>query len=156
MLLHPSVCAVRECVNGVLMRHHAYAHNACARGVRQLVELIAVHLVPGCTEDPWRSRPLSDMRQYYADRSVGAAHWCQLSKALTRRGQWLDALRKNRRSHAETAACCRVLESRATGAYDWPLAGTRAQPALSNCQTLRPPSPLPRHRRHPPPPLPPL
>lgn len=56
---------------------------------------------------------------HYAESSVGAAHWVQLSKALNRRSQWLEELQKNRRHHQETAACCRVLECKGDEAeYD--------------------------------------
>ena len=85
----------------------------------ELVELIANHLDPGCkTESPWLSVPLSNVPTYYADSSVGAAHWNQLSKALSRRGQWVDTLRKNRRDHDETTACCRLLNAFDEQEYD--------------------------------------
>jgi hypothetical protein len=74
----------------------------------ELVECIAAYLVPGSLESPWLSRPLSDVSSYYAQSSIGAAHWMQLSKALFRRGQrnkWELSLQRNRRCRIETTAC---------------------------------------------------
>jgi len=93
----------------------------------ELVDLISQHLDPvTLAPSPWLSRPLSQILSQVRENSVGAAHWVMLNKALTRRGEWLDALRRNRRSHRETAACCRILEAKANGLAaeqdDWPLA----------------------------------
>lgn len=88
----------------------------------ELVELVASYLVPGTLESPWLSLPLGKVSDYYAEESVGAAHWLQLSKALARRAQrWQISLRHARRCRDETRACCRVLECRNEAAYDWPL-----------------------------------
>lgn len=85
----------------------------------ELVELIAVHLIP---ESPYLSRPLTPPpKRTFADSSVGAAHWVQLCRALVNSAAFRDSLARNRRHHFETAACCRVLESRDPDAYDWPL-----------------------------------
>jgi hypothetical protein len=110
----------------------------------ELVELVAQYLVPGCEANPWLSRPLSQVPAHYAEKSVGAAHWVQLSKALTRRGQWLETLRRNRRSHHETAACCRVINSHDEAAYDWPLAVLKLR-ASATASSGEPPSHLLSH-----------
>ena len=81
-----------------------------------------VHLVAGYL-DPSHSRPLShaDYRGEYASSSVGAAHWCQLSRTLSTSAPWSGtALQRNRRCHHETSRCCRVLEYDQSE-EDWPL-----------------------------------
>jgi len=85
----------------------------------ELVELIAVHLIP---ESPFLSRPLTPPpKGTFAHSSVGAAHWVQLCRALVNSAAFRESLARNRRHHFETAACCRVLESRDPDEYDWPL-----------------------------------
>ena len=116
----------------------------------ELVEYIGTFLVPGVHESPWLSRPLSEVASYIADRSVGAAHWCQLSKALHRRSsrdrQWLETLRRNRRSHHENAACCRVLGCHDESIYDC-APPHRLQPAPSLRARLCRPRPVAAARR---------
>ena len=90
----------------------------------ELVALIADHLAPSClaiqSEDTLHNT--TGLKRKYALESIGAAHWVQLSSAmLLKVTPWLNSLSSNRRSHHETAACCRVLELRDTMAYDWPL-----------------------------------
>ena len=117
----------------------------------RLVELVACHLVPGgAAGSPWLSRPLGQVPSYYAESSVGAAHWCQLSKALTRRSQYLEVLRNNRRHHRETQACCRVLECKGDQReYDWPLAVLKLraskQPTPQHETLLSHATPIARH-----------
>ena len=97
-----------------------------------LVGLIVHCLTPAT---PYLSRPLvSGDRYMYAESSVGAAHFMQLSASVRARAPWHATLQENRRSHHEAAACCRVIESRDEDVYDWPLQVLRlrlsgAQPA---------------------------
>ena len=84
----------------------------------ELIGLIAGFLNP----TPWPSEPLIDSGKYqFAESSVGAAHWVQLSSSVSAMAPWHSTLKNNRRSHMETVACCRVIESKDEGLYDWPL-----------------------------------
>jgi hypothetical protein len=90
----------------------------------ELVELIALYLSPMAAADVWLSQPLAlpAAKTHWAESSVGAAHWVQLSQALTKQAPWpTQCLPSNRRSHRETRACCRVIEARDVQAEDWPL-----------------------------------
>ena len=88
----------------------------------ELVDIIVSRfLLPGCAEDPWRSRPLGELSGFFAQESIGMAHWVQLGKALSRRGEAQAVLRRNRRRHRETTACCRVLQCQEANDEDWPL-----------------------------------
>jgi hypothetical protein len=110
----------------------------------ELVECIAAYLVPGSLESPWLSRPLSDVSSYYAQSSIGAAHWMQLSKALFRRGQrnkWELSLQRNRRCRIETTACCRIFECQRAGQYDCEYAELKVY-AVSRAHALTVPGPI--------------
>ena len=83
----------------------------------ELVALVAGFL------DPNNSRPLSrqDYNGEYATSSVGAAHWCQLSRSMASSAPWSTSLlQRNRQKHHETARCCRVLDYNESE-EDWPL-----------------------------------
>lgn len=107
----------------------------------EVLDLIADYLSPGT--DAWRpltphgfaemcseckTSPLIEfteaMLSDVKEQSRGAAHWLQLSHAhaaLAISSSWLQTLQCNRRSHVETAACCRVLEAKERDVYDWTL-----------------------------------
>ena len=56
---------------------------------------------------------------------------CSQPHVLTRRSQYLEVLRNNRRHHRETQACCRVLECKGDQReYDWPLAVLKLRASL--------------------------
>ena len=119
----------------MLLPIHAFDH-VPRLDSRHPVELIAEHLIPVASESPWLSRPLSQAHNYYAESSIGAAHWVQLSKALTRRGQWLEALERNRRSHRETGACCRLLAAHDEAVYDCECALAALMRRCRHCSEL--------------------
>ena len=56
----------------------------------ELVELIALYLSPMAAADVWLSQPLAlpAAKTHWAESSVGAAHWVQLSQALTKQAPW--------------------------------------------------------------------
>ena len=99
----------------------------------ELVSLIAQCLSPIAPGSPWLSQAASGSlgcrlsqlpaaKTHWAKSSIGAAHWVQLSRALgSAVPTWCAELSSSRRSHFETAACCRVIDSQNTEAYDWPL-----------------------------------
>lgn len=91
-------------------------------GLAPLWDLIADDLVGLIAHCLTPARPLvSGDKHVYAETSIGAAHWMQLSASVRARAPWHATLQENRRSHHETAACCRVIESRDEAVYDWPL-----------------------------------
>ena len=86
-----------------------------------LVSLIACYLSPIEAGSPWLSLGLPAAKTHWAAKSIGAAHWVQLSRALSDAvPTWCAELSCSRRSHLETAACCRVIDSR-RGDDDWSL-----------------------------------
>ena len=103
----------------------------------ELVSLIACYLSPIVPGSPslspspgyqpaaWQSPPLLALpaaKTHWAESSVGAAHWVQLSRALRAAvPTWCAELSSSRRNHFETAACCRVIDSQDESSYDWPL-----------------------------------
>ena len=103
----------------------------------ELVSLIACYLSPIVSGSPslspspgyhpaaWQSPPplaLPAAKTHWAESSVGAAHWVQLSRALRAAvPTWCAELSSSRRNHFETAACCRVIDSQNESSYDWPL-----------------------------------
>ena len=103
----------------------------------ELVSLIACYLSPIVSGSPslspspgyhpaaWQSPPplaLPAAKTHWAESSVGAAHWVQLSRALRAAvPTWCAELSSSRRNHFETAACCRVIDSQDESSYDWPL-----------------------------------
>ena len=103
----------------------------------ELVSLIACYLSPIAPGSPslssspgyhpaaWLACPplsLPAAKTHWAESSIGAAHWVQLSRALRAAvPTWCAELSTSRRSHLETAACCRVIDSQNEEAYDWPL-----------------------------------
>lgn len=108
----PAVCALPR--NDTLTGLDYLEHRA-----PELVELIAGHLAPA------QFIPSEGSMQAVHDvveQSRGAAHWLQLSSALSAtKPSWNDTLQLNRRRRSEAAACCRVLECREKEAYDWAL-----------------------------------
>ena len=97
----------------------------------ELVAYIADCLTPDVNNDVQLAS-----KTLYADVSVGAAHWVQLSKSLAGTVPWWpQRLITYRRQHRETVECCRVIESREEQRDDWPLEvlrlrGTRTESAI--------------------------
>mmetsp|Transcript_11662 Transcript_11662/g.23768 ORF Transcript_11662/g.23768 Transcript_11662/m.23768 type:complete len:202 (+) Transcript_11662:15-620(+) len=91
----------------------------------ELVSLIACYLSPTAAGSPSLSTPplgLPEAKTHWVESSIGAAHWVQLSRALMQSTpSWCSELSSSRRSHLETAACCRVIDSHNEENYDWSL-----------------------------------
>ena len=84
----------------------------------------------------------------YADASLGAAHWVQLSKSLASAmpvAAWSQKLIAYRRNHRETKECCRVLEALHEERDDWPLQVLRLRGARCGCAIVSHPTPISRH-----------
>lgn len=110
-----------------------------------MLAIIAMLLAPDSTCE---ARMAGDTTTY-AESSVGACHYCSLSKRLmhsaSERG-WVQCLSSHRRSHYEALACFRVLESAREHA-DWPLEvlklrasrrdATGRERRLSHCEFTR-------------------